>query len=177
METLISAASAIGALVAAFYAFGSKQIAEKALSIAKEEYSSKNVKLKLYLVDGINFTTKNTAYIFAFNISVINPATVSNTIYKLELIINFIRSDSTIGSFILQHNPDLHDAIVGHEVTPFIIPKEVPAKSATTNWCLFSCDNTFSKFGRIDKYIIRVTDTTGAVCEVDSYLIKEYRLA
>jgi len=175
-ELLISLFSAVAALLSALYALRSTRIAQKALSIAEEEFNSKKESLKLYLVEGINYITSDEEYVFGFNVSVTNQATAPNAIQRMELLITFVRSDDTTGNLILQHDASLHGSISGHEVSPFTVPREVPAKSATTNWCLFAYSGEIKKFGRIDKYTLRITDSSGSVCEVDSYLIKEYRI-
>ncbi|NOV32501.1 MULTISPECIES: hypothetical protein [unclassified Methylomonas] len=175
-ELLISVVSLVAALFSALYAARSVRIAQKALSIAQEEFNSKKEKLKLYLIEGINYRCSDDEYIFGFNLSVINQASAPNAIQRIELLITFIRKDGTIGNLILQHSPALKNSIIGHEVTPFVSPVEIAEKSAVTNWCMFQFDPHLIQSGRVDKYTLRVSDSVGEVSEVDSYLIKEYRI-
>ncbi|MGL5079134.1 MAG: hypothetical protein ACRDBG_25320 [Waterburya sp.] len=53
---------------------------------------------------------------------------------------------------------------------------QIAEKSAITNWCLFRFDPQINKFGRIDKYTVRVADAIGEISEINSYLMKEYRI-
>ena len=175
-ELLISIGALVVALISALYAVRSTQIARRALSISEEEFQSKKEGLSLYLIEGINYITEKEKLIFGFNLSVTNKATSPNAIQRIELLISFVRADNSVGSIILQHDQNLKTSIKGHEVSPFKNSMEIAPKSAITNWCLFLCDSEFHKFGRIDKYTIRVTDSSGAIYEVTSYLIKEYRI-
>lgn len=176
IETIVSALSAIAALLSALYAFRSNVLAKKALALAEDDYYSKKENFKLYLIEGINYLTKEGIYIFAFNVSVINKSTINNTIFRIELIINFIRDDESIGKVILQHNGELSSFIKGHNVSPFNQPTEVAAKSSLANWCLFTTDNKLADFGVIKKYTLKVTDTFGNITSTDSYIVKEYRI-
>ncbi len=175
-EQLISLLSAFIAILSAIYAMRSTAIAKRALAIAEEDHQSKKESLKLYLIEGVNYITKEDSYIFAFNVSVTNGASISNSLQRIELIITYIRSDDTYGNIILQHDETLNQSITGHNVTPFSQSFEISEKSASTSWCLFSHSDKAKKFGRIDKYTLRITDIAGEITEVDSYLIKEYRI-
>lgn len=175
-ELLISVVSVFAAFISALYAARSAHIAQKALSIAEEEFNSKKEKLKLYLIDGISYRSAEDEYIFVFNLSITNLASAPNAIHRIELLITFIRKDGTMGNVILQHTPSLKESIIGHEVTPFKSSMEIAERSAITNWCLFRFDPQLTQFGRTDKYTLRVSDSDGVVSEVDSYLIKEYRI-
>lgn len=177
IESLISACSAIAALISALFAIRSTRIAKRALLIAEDEYKSKKEGLNIYLIEGVNYLDANEGYIFAFNTSVANQATLANTIKRIELIITFIREDETIGNSIIQHDSSLCESIVGHHVSPFKLPMEIQGKSAQAGWFLFSLSKAMKKFGRIDKHTLRVTDTQGNASEATSYLIKEYRNA
>ena len=175
-ELLISLGAVVAALISALYAARSNRIAQRALAIAEEEFNSKKEKLKLYLIEGINYISSEDKYIFGFNLSITNQATAPNGIQRIELLITFVRDNGTTGNIILQHTPNLNESIKGHEVTPFETSVEIAEKSAITNWCLFRFDPQLNQFGRIDKYTIRVADAIGEISEVDSYLIKEYRI-
>lgn len=175
-ELLISIGALVVALISALYAVRSTHIARRALSISEEEFQSKKEGLSLYLIEGINYITEEEKFIFGFNLSITNKATAPNAIQRIELLISFVRTDNSVGSIILQHDQNLNNSIKGHEVSPFKNSMEIAPKSAITNWCLFLCGSEFHKFGRIDKYTIRVTDSSGAVNEAASYLIKEYRI-
>jgi hypothetical protein len=177
IESLIATCSAIAALISALFAIRSTQIAKRALLIAEKEYNSKKEGLNIYLIEGVNYLNPDEGYIFAFNTSVTNQATLANTIKRIELIITFIREDETIGNSIIQHDSSLCESIAGHHVSPFQLPMEIQGKSAQAGWFLFSLSRAVRKFGRIDKYTLRVTDTQGNVTEATSYLIKEYRNA
>ena len=152
------------------------RISQRALWIAEKEFNSKKGKLKLYLIESIHYINSEDENVFGFNLSITNQATSSNSIQRIELMITFVRGDGTTGNVILQHNPSLNNSIRGHEVTPFRTSMEIAARSAATNWCLFRFDSKLRQFGRIDKYTLRVSDSIGEVSEVDSYLIKEYRI-
>ena len=147
------------------------------LLISEEEQQAKKQGLSLYLIEGINYKTEEGKFIFGFNISVTNIATAPNAIQRIELIIYFVRSDDSIGSFMLQHDQNLNNAIKMHELTPFKNSMEIAPKSASSNWCLFLCGSEFQQYGRFDKYILRTTDSNGGVSEATSYLVKEYRIA
>ncbi|WP_417440227.1 hypothetical protein [Idiomarina abyssalis] len=175
-ELLIALGSVVAALISALYAARSTRIAQKALSIAEEEFNSKKEKLKLYLIEGINYRSSTDECVFGFNLSITNKASAPNAIQRIELLITFIREDGTTGNVVLQHTPNLNESIKGHEVTPFESSTEIAERSAMTNWCLFQFDPQLTQFGRIDKYTLRVLDSVGEVSEVDSYLIKEYRV-
>ncbi|MBY6191909.1 hypothetical protein KUV22_15885 [Microbulbifer agarilyticus] len=176
-DQLISLLSAFTAILSAIYAMRGNHIAKRALSIAEEENQSKKEGLSAYLIEGINYVNEENNYVFAFNLSIINRASVSNSAQRIELIITYIRHNNSAGNIILQHDSSLSQSIHGHKVTPFAQVVEVPAKYACTNWCLFSHHDTARRLGRIDKYTLRITDTAGEVNEIDSYLIREYRIA
>jgi hypothetical protein len=161
--------------MSALYAARSNSIAKRALRIAEEEFNSKKGKLRLYLIEGITYNTSENEHILGFNLSITNQASIVNSIQRIELLITFIRTDETIGNIILQHDPALYKSLNGHEVTPFSSPVVITEKSAITNWCLFKFDPSFTKFGRIDKYTLRISDSLGEITETATYLIKEYR--
>ncbi|MGL5079133.1 MAG: hypothetical protein ACRDBG_25315 [Waterburya sp.] len=118
-ELLISLGALVAALLSVLYAARGNNIAKRALAIAEEEFNSKNEKLKLYLIEGINYISSDSKYIFGFNLSITNQATMPNSIQRIELLITFVRDNGTSGNVILQHAPDLKSSIKGHEVTPF----------------------------------------------------------
>ena len=175
-ELLISLGALIAALISALYSARSSHIAKRALSIAEEEFNSKQNELKLYLIEGIKYIASKDEYIFGFNLSITNQATAPNSIQRIELCIKFVRDDGTAGNIVLQHDSDLNYSIKGHEVTPFESSVKISEKSAIINWCLFCFDPQLSQCGRVDKYSLRVTDVTGKISEIDSYLIKEYQI-
>jgi len=177
IETLISASSAVAALLSALYAIRSSRVAQRALEIAEHDHQAKKESLKLYLIDGFNYKNSDNKYIFAFNATVTNLSSENNSIERLELVISFIRKDNTLGHIILQHNDSLYSSLKGIDVTPFKLPHEVGSKAAISHWCLFLFSKEFLSNNRIDKYTIRVTDTAGNMSEKHSYLVKEYHRA
>lgn len=176
-ETYIAAASAFGALISALYAIRSTRIAKRALKLAEREYQSKLSALDLYLIEGVAYKDNDGKRIYAFNLSITNPATLANSLKRLELQITYVRADDSLGSVLLQHNSKLASRILSATLTPFTIPADIDAKSASSQWGLFETDDSINQFGRVEKFTVKIQDISHNYAEVDSYLIKEYDCA
>ncbi|WP_254475824.1 hypothetical protein [Pseudomonas triclosanedens] len=176
VERAVSILSLLIAILAALYARQSAIVAGRATAIAEEAHFLQKDNLSLYLVEGINYVPKDGKYIFAFNIEIRNKSRIKNSVHRLDLAITFLRKDGSVGCFVLQHDLALRDSIVGHSVTPIELPMDIADKSAIAGWGLFLLDVPLKEFGRIEKYTVRVVDASENLAQVESYLIKEYRV-
>lgn len=174
-------AAAGAAVLSAFFSIGavavawrSKQIAQNALSVARQELNLKKDNLSLYLVDGFKFLPKGENNpILLFNVMVSNQSVISNSIQRLELIVSFIRNDSSLGSIALPHNEELISFLPDKALSPFNIPMSIAEKRSYSQWCVFEFHkNTFAGL-RIDKYTIRITDSSNNLSAVSAHLLKE----
>jgi hypothetical protein len=169
----IAAISAIGALLSALYAYQSRKIAKKALSIAQAELDLKKDKLTFYLVEGFKIPIEAGSAL-TFHASIANQAVSPNTVERLELETTFVREDSSVGSIVLNHDPLLLDTHK-HQIIPFQVPLHLGPKNTSAAWCVFEQPSDLFSGKRVDKYTLRLTDMNGRVSEVDSYILREKR--
>ena len=167
-------ASAVISLFALYLAVSSKKIANRALNVANEELQLKKGNLHLYLVSGFKFyPQKDTDAILAFNVTVSNRSVVANSIERLELVISFLRNDSSEGTFALPHDESLSLRFSEKVLVPFCVPLQIEEKETVSKWCFFLLPSKLISQLRIDKYTIRLVDNGSIISTADAYLVTE----
>lgn len=172
----IATASAVIAAFSAIFAYRSAAIAKKALFIAEQDFKSKQEKLFLYLIDAykVPFSSEGkNLYAVAFNISITNRSSVSNSVRNLELEVKFIRNDDSVGTIVLAAKNIVHNSDKVALPIPFNLPLSLEPKSAKTGWVLFFLPKELLKEKKIECYRVKAVDVHMDIATIDAYIIKE----
>ncbi|MDD2540914.1 MAG: hypothetical protein PHH28_07705 [Desulfuromonadaceae bacterium] len=174
----IAAASALIAAFSAIYAYRSAAIAKKALFIAEQDFKSKQEKLFLYLVDAykVPFSSEGkNLYAVAFNISITNRSSVTNSVRDIELEVKFIRSDDSVGTIVFTAKNTVPNSDETALPVPFNLPLPLEPKSAKAGWVIFLLPLELLKEKKIESYKVKAVDVHMEIATVEAYIIKEVR--
>lgn len=114
------------------------------------------------------------ARVYAFFISVSNPADTDNTVAELDLRVTYltrervqmtvkIGADETLAAEFPQGTPNV-----------FSIPKRISAHDTVSGWCYFRGDAAVFNGVRIEGYSIVLTDSHRAASSVEPILVQEF---
>lgn len=166
--------SALAAVLSALYAYRSNRIANKALAISQKEFASKQADFDLYVINSYRWTLDKEPKrkFLLFNITVKNKSeTPSSFIANLE--IEYLNSDNAVSRIILEHDPELLKQLPKNEITPFPKDLRIDGKGIESKWFLFEQPTDIFKGHRIEKYLIKTTDTHGNFSTAEIFIIKE----
>lgn len=175
-DRVIAAFAAIAALGSLAFSLRSNAIAGRALDMASDEYEKRKDSVEFYLVEAFQTNVEigeKVTRAVAFHASITNRSLSPNVITRIEVIVEFIRQDGSIGRIAFPHDSKNRSHFAGREITPIEVPANIPAKSAINGWITIAYEQEALIGNRIKKYSVCARDAAGSEVTVDSYLVKE----
>jgi hypothetical protein len=171
LDTIISAASALAALLSALYTASIVRLTKKSTEIAVDEHREKHEAIHGELTDSVSWETDEKTKMLAFACSLVNRATSLNTIIKIELHVHEYDNHGQLSKLILQPTPT--DFPLEWNLQPFPSPLTIDPRSATSGWVSFRMPDHYAKGKIIDKYEIIFLNALGQRISLNQYLIRK----
>lgn len=160
----------MAAVVSAFFAYSSANIAKKALKLSKSDFDEKHEKLKLHLIDAVVWMSGDTR-VASFACSFTNGANAPNTLIRVELIVDAYDSKGALTRVIL--DPVIQDIPDRWNLTRLSLPVNLQPRSTNSGWISFRLPSNLHHEKRIDRYRVAVLNSMGERESLDAYLLKE----
>ena len=170
----VAVVSALGALVAAVFAWVSARAAKRSLELAEKQDQRRTPRLVLYLIDGYCQRIGSTRFL-AFSVSVSNHSDIDNSVAQIELQVSYTTAAPTKGFCMavkVPHRSALADRI-RHNATILSPPLRIDAHQTIAGWVLFEVGDVLIGNGKIDDYAILVSDSHGQACRVEQAIVRE----
>ena len=148
-------------------------ISLRALRIQEQQEDRRKPFLVPYLQDGyVGYISDGRVY--AFLLSVSNPADSDNSVASLDLRLTYkkqssyqmnikVRSDSTLDKFFLGSS--------GHSL---LTPSRVDAHQTVSGWVFFMVEESILKGTIVEGHTILIIDAHGIVTQIEPILIREF---
>jgi hypothetical protein len=175
LENFWTILASIAAIFSAIYAYRSNRLSKSALQIANQSYQDKQANFNLYLIDGFRWTEESTKRKFLFFHCTIKNKSENKSTYKATLEIEYIRNDNSVSRLILDHEPYLKEFIPQQTLTIFPVNIRIEEKGMESKWLIFEQPDLVLKEYRIEKYSIKVSDTSGNSESTNCFILKEMR--
>lgn len=166
--------AAIAAIISAFSAFKSRGTAKRAYELSQRIYNDRQSNFDLYLIDSYRWIISDDPLkkLLLFHVT-LNNKSDSKSSFKADLEIEYVRPDQSVARVLFKHNDELKKIIPSGQYEMFPNDIRVEEKAMVSKWLIFDqSDSTFKGY-RIEKYKIKVSDTTGNFQIVESSIIKE----
>lgn len=178
--TVLAIVAIIVATISALFAWRSNIIAVKSLKLSEKQYDENQPDFDVYYNRGVRYLTKdkdkkNVKRLLLFNLTIRNTSTFKNT-FKAELKIEVLRSDDTLSSIVIDHNPLLNDLLNNQEMTFYPIDIELSEKGTATMWTIFEQPEILLGDYRIEKFVIVITDLANNKKTQEAVLINNVEL-
>lgn len=171
---LVSTVSLVVAIIALLISAWDFLIARRALKLSETEASLRKPNLVPYLIEGSVFNSKKRgSRLYAFSASVSNRSDNDNAISALELQIDYVQENHSIGNLLFRHDEALGIVLRLPGDPPFSIPKEVGAHQTIAGWALFEVAKPLLSGKYIEGYRIRIFDSHGLEAHLDSTILQE----
>lgn len=163
-------------LLLSFFAFiislRSYSVAKKSLSISEQQHNERMLGVHVYYIDSFKWKKENNTYI-SFSMRFSNKGTLSNTISKIELHIEYHDKNNIIGKVKIQPealitpiNLRSHSEILKH---PLILDE----KSAKSGWVTFKLPQYLNKQLTIDLYKVVAESIDNEIISFDTHIVNE----
>lgn len=173
IDTLISIASALAAIVAAGFAYRSNAIASKALHIAQKDHEDKSANVATYLAD--SFRRKyDDEEVVAFAVVFINQADAPNSIIRIDLEIYYSKTSDTENHLIIPLSQKSERYAEFKSLQLIRTPLNLSARATESGWLIFVVPRK-AITGSVDRYLVSGITATGKRVAIESYLVKEIR--
>ena len=155
-----SLASLIISFIATFFSYRKTRIAKQSLKLNEELFEARTPQLVPYLRACFSYRLeKSQSKIYAFLISVSNLSDANNSISRLELQINYTRSNNLSNNLLLPHKPKLVEHLFLNSIKTLNVPIHIDAHQTIDGWTFFELDDSLIRNVNIDMYKIRFIDS------------------
>lgn len=170
VNTVIAAASAVAAFLAALYASMQARHASKSANIAFLDHCERHESMQAELIDGVAFEDNSQRHIVALACNIINRAAAPNTIAAIELHVHQFSDDGLASKLVLR--PMTTELPPVWEFQPFPSPLNLAERSTVSGWASFRIPDHFATKRTIDKYELVFRNTLGHRAAVELHLLR-----
>ncbi|MFK0570879.1 hypothetical protein [Endozoicomonas sp.] len=172
IETWISAASAIAALMASAFAYKSYLLTKKTISIQENEYLARKANISPYLENSYKVRDKeNGQFWIFFCVAYSNKSESIDSISQVYLETHYI-NDSGQNSFLISNHEEKEEKwSIDKEHTK--LPLMLQPRTTVSSWYTFKIPKIATETNRIQKYRIVALNGTGHRVLVESYILQE----
>lgn len=166
-ETSAAIASAVAALIAAFYAWRSTRVANRALRIAEDDHRERHSGLAAYLIDGVSWDDQEQGRAVSFSCSLTNAANAPRSIAHAQLHLHAFDLDGTTTEIVLHPTND-----AGPDSKPIEIPINLAARTTVSGWLTYRIPNRIVDALTIDRYELTFLASDGERASLNCYLLR-----
>ena len=172
--TVFTIIGVIAAAISAFSAFKSRGYSRLSYELAMKNYNDRQANFSIYLVDSYRRKTQVDIpkKFLLFHVTVSNKSDSKNS-FRADLIIEYIRSDSSVAKVIVPHNESYQKQISQTDFSTFPNDIRIDERGMLSKWLIFEQPESVFNNYRIEKYSIKLTDAQGNTNSIESSIIKE----
>jgi hypothetical protein len=169
-----SVASLIISFIATFFSYRKTRIAKQSLKLNEKLFEARTPRLEPNLRACFSYRLeKSQSKIYAFFISVSNLSDINNSISRLELQINYTRSNNLSNNLLLPHKPKLVEHLFQNSIKTLNVPIHIDAHQTIDGWTFFELDDSLIRNANIDAYKIRFIDSHGKESNLKPTILQE----
>jgi|RhiMetdeSRZDD1v2_1073273.scaffolds.fasta_scaffold77389_2 hypothetical protein len=170
----VSIASAAAAWIAAWIAFRSARIAQRAYNIAAEQERRLQPSLELYVVDAqIRRLDGFPSRLYIFRIIVTNKSDATNSLKELKLLIMYRGRSGGPSNVTIPHNRELAQYLPRNFGDPYSIPCTIGSRSVIGGLAIFGVPNDLVRDSIIESHMVTIVDSFGLETAIESILLHE----
>lgn len=158
---IISALSAIAALLSALWASKSNRTAKMALEIAKRERDAKESHIDIYLSEIFSLKTRDKKKFVIASLIFTNKSEVSDGITRIELIVDYI-VDGVVTNVVVGAGRHEIDSKAVNKIAIESPPFSISQRESASYWVCFEIPERVAGSKRINSYKIESTSASGA---------------
>jgi hypothetical protein len=172
-ELLVAVLAVSAAWVAALFAYRSFKVTKRALELAESESAAKKSNITAYLADSFRVVQQESGDSrYVFSIAYSNKSETNDSITEIQLETFYVNSANRLNHLISAHEPSSDQWLVG-SAKPAILPINIPARSAMTNWFVFGIPAVAEDAKQIKKYRVVARNSIGQEAVVESYILRK----
>lgn len=171
-EYIISAVSAIAALLSALWASISYRMAKQALEIASRERGAKESNIDIYLEQIFLTINKEKNNFILSKLIFTNKSEVSDSITRIELIVGYLVNNIQTNIVIGAKHQDLNFKTISN-INVTVPPFSIAPRGSHGCWVCFEMPNRVTQSKRINSYKIEALFASGAEVSVEPRLVAE----
>ena len=127
-----------------------------------------------YLFEGYcRFFEEDNCRFFGFSLSISNPTDTDNAVAQLELQLIYTTLSGGNMAVKIRHDVGLTNKFECGDIVPLQIPARIDAHQTIAGWVFFRVDDSLLSDAAVDAYTIILTDSHGAVCTLESTIVRE----
>jgi hypothetical protein len=169
IAAIVSAVAAVGAAV---FAYGSARTAKKSLDLAQQQEVRRRPRLVPHLAEGYSLQAPERR-IYAVSLSVSNPTDTDNAVVRIELQIRYKTSAGILMTMRLSHDDGLRKALARSDIQVLTPPFRVGAHDTAAGWALFELPAPAIGNREIDDYVVLLTDTHALTAEIEPGILRQ----
>lgn len=168
---IFSGASLIVSIISFFLALCSYCIAKKSLNINKQQHDERYLEVDLYYIEAYKWEKDEKKYV-SFALRFTNNSTLSTTIPKIELHIEYHDENNLIGKIKLKPEGQIAPINLKDYSEVITIPVNLPDKTAKIGWITFKLP-TLQEKQIIDIYQVVAETIDNKNISIDTHIINE----
>lgn len=168
----IAAVAAILSFLALVISFTSYLVARRSLSIATIQHEQRSLGISLYYIDAYKWKKEGEYYI-SFALRFTNLSTLSDTISKIELHIEFRDQKNTLGKIKIEPNNSVTPINLKNHTQLIEQPLNLSEKSAKSGWVTFRLPTLIKDELIIDLYRVVAETIDKKTTYIEAHIINE----
>lgn len=174
-ETVISATSALAAVVSAIYAWRASSVSQEALRIAKLDFKEKHGDIRPYLIDSMTWISQSQDRHYSAACLFSNASTSPITISRIELILHIF--DPLNQASKVKLDPIQIDITLPMNLPQLTGQINLAPHTSVSGWLTFKIPKHFAGTKRVDRYEISGIDSMDKQISIDAYVVKQVEIA
>jgi hypothetical protein len=175
LNTIISVASAVAALLSTLYAVSAARSAKRSATVSERQYTESTAGVAAYLIDAVSWKDPSGRQFVAVGCTLSNLATSQTSIVRTELRVHEYNRSGTAGSVILQ--PIRSNAPATESLSPMPELLNLNGRSTVSGWMTFQIPDNFSAERTIDKYELQFITATDRRTSISTHLMRQVEYA
>ena len=169
---IIAGIGAFIAFIALFISIKSYSVAKKSLNITSIQHSQRSLGVSLYYIDAYKWKKDSEVYI-SFALRFTNLSTLSDTISRIELHIEYRDKKNIVGKVKIEPNTLVTPINLKSHTDIIRQPLNLSEKPARSGWITFKIPQFIKNEFIIDLYRIEAESIENKITHIETHIINE----
>lgn len=169
---IIAGIGAFIAFIALIISMRSYSVAKQSLNITSIQHNQRSLGVTLYYIDAYKWKKDSETYI-SFALRFTNLSTLSDTISRIELHIQYRDKNNTVGKVKIEPNTLVTPINLKNHTDIIKQPLNLSEKSAKSGWITFKLPQFIKDELTIDLYRIEAESIENKITHIETHIINE----
>jgi hypothetical protein len=169
---IIASVGLLFSMLAFIVSIKSLNVSKSSLSINKQQNDERSLGVHLYYIDAYKWRKESDTYI-SFALRFTNHSTLTNSISKVELHIEYHDENNIVGKVKVQSDTNVTPVNLKTYSDALIQPINLPEKSAISGWVTFKLPQFIKEKLIIDLYEVVAESIDNKKMSIETHIVNE----